>query len=212
MRGRILIAAALCLVGASRADAGPFVNGSFEVASLNPGAGFATVAEGSTQITGWEVFDLVPAALTIDYIGTFWQAADGARSVDLTGNNGAAGIRQTFDTLVGTTYRVEFAMAGNPDGPPDMKQVLVEAGGVSQSFLFDAAPTSRADMGWIYYALDFTADSTATTLSFLSQTSGVFFGPAIDDVSVQAVPEPASMTLLATGAVGLLVARLRRRR
>jgi choice-of-anchor C domain-containing protein len=118
------------LFGAIRAEAGPFTNGSFELASVNPGAGFATLAAGSTQITGWEVF-----GSTIDYIGTFWEAADGNRSVDLNGNAGPAGIRQTFDTLVGATYRVEFAMAGNPDGLPDMKQVLVESGAVSDSFL-----------------------------------------------------------------------------
>jgi hypothetical protein len=67
-------------------------------------------------------------------------------------------------------------------------------------------------MGWVYHVLDFTAAANATTLSFLSQTPGAFFGPTIDDVSVRPVPEPASMLLFSTGAAGLLVSRLRRRR
>jgi choice-of-anchor C domain-containing protein len=211
MRSRTLIAGALLLFAVTRANAAPFTNGSFEVSALNPGSGFLTLAEGNTQITGWEVFDTAPEARTIDYIGTFWQAADGSRSVDLNGNLGPAGIRQTFDTVAGTTYLVEFALAGNPDGLPAIKQVDVQSGLSSGSFLFDASGTTRPNMGWVYHSLFFTAASSSTTLSFLSQTSGAFYGPALDDVSVSVAPEPASMALLATG-VGLLLIRRRRRR
>jgi choice-of-anchor C domain-containing protein len=185
----------LLVAGASPAAAAPFTNGSFELGSVNPGSGWITLGSGSSAITGWEIFDG-----TIDYIGTYWQAADGSRSVDLNGNDGPAGIRQTFDTIGGATYQVSFALAGNPDGAPFTKSVQVTSGGVSQLYTFTVMPgTSRADMGWNHHSLLFTAAAGSTTLSFVSDTAGAYFGPALDDVRVTAVPEPATLSLLALG-------------
>jgi choice-of-anchor C domain-containing protein len=199
---------ALFIAGVSPAAAAPFTNGSFELGSVNPGGGWATLGSGSSAITGWEIFDG-----TIDYIGTYWQAANGSRSVDLNGNDGPAGIRQTFDTISGGTYEVRFALAGNLDGAPATKSVQVTSGGASQLFTFTIPPgASRADMGWAYHSLLFTATSGSTTLSFLSDTAGAFYGPALDDVSVTTVPEPATLSLVALGLAAGVRNRLRRRR
>src|SRR5271169_382428 len=103
--------------------AAPFQNGSFENGSVDPDGSFVTLAVGSMQITGWTV-----VAGNIDYIGAYWVASNGARSLDLVGNQNVGGVAQTFDTISGATYQVSFDMAGNPAGPPTIKPLTASAG------------------------------------------------------------------------------------
>ena len=186
---------------ASSASAAAFINGSFE-SGPNPGS-FTTLNNGSTAITGWTV-----GGHGIDYIGTYWQAADGVRSLDLSALD-AGGISQTFDTIVGKTYKVTFSLAGNPDGGFGNK-VLVTTLGLGQlpeieTFTVGAANT-KANMGWESITYSFVANSTSSTLNFASATKGPY-GPALDNVSVSAVPEPATwaMMIVGFGAAGSMV-------
>jgi Ca2+-binding RTX toxin-like protein len=67
------------------------VNGSFELPA-SPG----TYSGGSTTLTGWTV-----TGLSIDHLGSGWQAADGTYLVDLSGTSGAnsaGGLTQTIST------------------------------------------------------------------------------------------------------------------
>ncbi|WP_375329225.1 choice-of-anchor C family protein [Microcystis sp. BLCC-F210] len=172
-------------------------NGSFETANVNPGASFIGLGAGSTAITGWTV-----SQGSIDYIGALWQASNGSRSLDLSGEN-AGGIKQTFNTTVGKTYRVTFDLAGNPNTSPTIKQMRISAAGSSANFSFDITGKSTTNMGWLSKSWDFTANSTTTTLEFISLTNS-FAGPALDNVSVIAVPEPSSMLgLLSLGVLGI---------
>ncbi|WP_230458632.1 choice-of-anchor C family PEP-CTERM protein [Microcystis protocystis FBCC-A270] len=180
-------------------------NGSFETATVNPNPGdFIRLDAGSTAITGWTV-----SQGTIDYIGTYWQASEGSRNLDLSGAN-AGGIQQTFNTTVGETYRVTFDLAGNTDYSPTIKEMRVSAGGNSADFSFDITGKSTTNMGWLSKSWDFTANSTTTTLEFISLTNS-FDGPALDNVSVIAlsppptsIPEPSSVLgLLSLGVLGI---------
>ncbi len=170
------------------------VNGSFETgANPNQGVGLISPDAGSSAITGWTV-----TRGQIDYNGRYWQAADGGRSLDLNGSPGVGGIAQTFNTVIGKRYRVNFSIAGNPLGGSPVKQLAVSAANQSSNFSFDTTGYSLSDMGWEDKSWVFTANSTTTTLEFYSlsnQSANRFYGPALDKVSVVALPNPIALNV-----------------
>lgn len=138
--------------------------------------------------------------MTIDYIGNYWQAADGSRSIDLAGN-GPGSISQSFATVLGQTYTVSFYMAGNPDGGTTLKALAASAGSVvEQVFTFSTVGNTKASMGWTRQSFNFVAGGATTTLTFASDIDGPY-GPALDRVSV---PEPGTLILLGAGLLGLV--------
>jgi choice-of-anchor C domain-containing protein len=201
----VLIAATFCFVGAA-AQAVTVVNGSFE--SVVVGGSFDTYLPGNTSLTGWSI-----DAGSIDHIGNYWQASDGVQSVDLNGLQPST-ISQTITGLnTGSRYELSFDMAGNNDGLPVIKSLLASIGSTSGIFTFDTTGTSNTNMGWITYTLGFTASNASMLLSFASAPFGGFdaFGPALDNVSIAAVPLPAGLPLLALGIGGLAAVRRRRK-
>lgn len=172
------------------AQGAAFTNGSFEFGTA-PGS-YSTLAGGSGAITGWTV-----TGASIDYIGTYWQPGDGARSVDLNGG-ATGGIQQTFDTSFGQTYAVTFLMAGNPDGPPIIKTLTASAGLFSGNFTAPAG--TKINMGWTTKSFSFVAQGASTTLTFASQDAGAY-GAALDGVTVTPVPEPFTLGLTAASLV-----------
>ena len=185
----IIILVSLTFTGSSASAA--LINGSFELGT-DPGA-YKTLNPGATDITGWTITG------QLDYIGTYWQASDGSRSLDLSGLS-AGSIQQDIDTTVGYTYIVNFDMAGNPDGDPTLKQLILEAVGVdAHAFNFDITGHTKSDMGWQTMQWSFVATSATTTLKFTSLVGDTGWGPALDNVTVMAIPAPAALMLLGIG-------------
>jgi choice-of-anchor C domain-containing protein len=183
MKKLILSAAAaailtVSLAGVSAAAGPTIVNGSFETGT-DPVVFTQLSAVNSASITGWTV-----SSGTVDYIGTYWQAADGVRSLDLSGS-GVGAVQQTFVTTVGTSYRVTFSMSGNPEGGTGTKTMTASTGGTPIAFSYEVgAGNTRVDMKWTNKSFLFTATAATTTLTFTSTTNTVF-GPALDNVRVQ---------------------------
>lgn len=182
--------------------AGEFQNGSFE--SFDQGSANAFCAggfqvcgqydSGNPGITGWTIH-----GNSVDLTGTIWIASNGSWSIDLSGVNAGA-ISQTFDTVIGVEYSVDFDLGGNFFGGPPVKTGTVSAAGNSKSLAFDSSLSTSANMGWVAERFTFVAIATSTTLTFASTVSGNA-GLALDNVSVSvsAVPEPASALLLLSG-------------
>lgn len=197
-----LCAAALAF--ACGASAATISNGSFETGP-NPGS-FSTLGTGSTAITDWTV-----TAGTIDYIGSYWMAQDGSRSLDLAGNSPGA-ISQTFATTNGQAYRISYWIGRNPDGGLNPRTGFIDVGGGQQQFLYSGSG-NRANMQWQLETFDFIATGASTTLTFAADpaSAGQYFGPALDNVSIGGVPEPIAWALMILG-FGMVGGALRRAR
>lgn len=154
-------------------------NGSFET-GVDPGSYMVLNATDSASITGWTV-----ALGSVDYIGTYWTASNGTRSIDVNGNE-TGSVSQALATVAGGIYKVTFDMSGNPDGGPNEKMLRASAGSTMQDFSYDTAAmaNTREDMKWQNETFSFVATGTNTTLTFASQISG-FWGPVLDNVLVE---------------------------
>ena len=176
LRRTAIAALALLVLFAFRpAHANLLVNGSFETGPA-PGA-MLPLASGSSAINGW----LVTRA-GIDYAGTAWTAAQGARSIALNGP-GAGGISQTFETLPHAIYTVRFYLTGDPDSEPVIKTMSVSAAGQTSDYTADITGHWSWDPGWNPKMFTFQAATTTTTLEFFSTMAGTT-GATLDSVTM----------------------------
>jgi choice-of-anchor C domain-containing protein len=187
------------------AQAVSIANGSFE-SGINPGPTFTgPLGAGAANVDNWTI-----ESGSIDYIGGYWQAKDGTRSIDLNGTSPGTISQQLTGLSIGQEYTVSFWLSGNPDNNhspnPKTLDVLIPLVNTT-SYAFNVAGNSRADMGWLEHFFVFTADAPTAVLKFKSTTFDAnSFGPALDSVSIAATPLPAALPLFATalGGFGLL--------
>jgi choice-of-anchor C domain-containing protein len=201
-------------LGAATAQANLITNGSFEEGNYSqsyPPYDFMRLSAApdpsATAITGWTV-----TQGSVDWINTYWKAADGSKSIDLSGAEGDAGVlaATSFATTKGSQYKITFALSGNFDNGNGPVAVIVSAGSQSETYTFDYfSDWTHDNMGWQTKTFSFTAEDDTTTLKFSSGTSSGY-GPVIDNVNV--VPIPPSALLLGTGLLGLVGLGWRRRK
>lgn len=216
-----LISLILASVGASAliaatpaASATLVANGGFQ-SGVNGGNPFETVnAVNSTKITDWTV-----ASGSVDWIHGYWEGSSGSTadySVDLSGNSQGF-IQQLISGLVqGQLYSLTFDTALNPDHD-DLPQSMAWTLGTSQGST--SVGSLDPNLGWTSNVFNFlwTEASTTALLVFSSTVPGgninCCFGPALDNVALNAVPLPAALPLFAAGlgAMGYLGSRRRRK-
>lgn len=172
-----MVMAAIGPAGAVSPAAGLVQNASLEKPALAPGSHKNYVAP--ANIRGW----LLTAGSVQLSTEPYWDAAAGAQSLDMNGECGAGTIEQQVATTPGTSYKVRFRLAGNPDGGPSIKELLVTFGASDATFSFDASSTNHENMGWVTRSFVASADSTSTSLRFESLIEGCY-GPVIDKVQL----------------------------
>jgi choice-of-anchor C domain-containing protein len=154
------------------------VNGSFEDGTEDIGP-FLSLDKGSESIKGWQV-----TRGQIDWVGTYFTAADGKRTIDLLGSPGYGGVAQTFKTKKGTKYTVELKLAATPGG--GARAIVLEAGDGKKTFDADPKDSTPDNLNWQKVSWEFTATGDQTTLEIYTTEKGDDArGPVIDDVSVR---------------------------
>jgi choice-of-anchor C domain-containing protein len=177
-RTALLVALSTLLVGltAAPASAAPVFANGFEDPVLH--VEFADYLAGQ-QFGGWTV-----TAGSVD-LTTDWTDAEGRQSLDLNGS-GNGSVARTLPAQLLTTYKVTYALAGNPEGPPTVKGGKVTVNGQDvDSFTFSIAGKNNANMGWVYRSFYFTNVLNPSTVLQFSGTSGNAWGAVIDDIKVE---------------------------
>jgi hypothetical protein len=155
----------------------------------------------SSLLHGWEVSFGDVESVQLGY-GGWWTVSDGSYSVDLNGWT-QGGIQQVFATTPGQNYQVTFDLSGNSHSGTDFLTDVAINGASVGNF----ASTSAT---WATNSFKFVASGATTTLAFASTSAGDG-GPAVDNVSVSAIPEPSTFAFVCGGAALAWVAFRRRR-
>lgn len=120
---------------------------------------------------------------SLDLFGPATAAADGSRSLDLSGSSKGK-IRQSVPSNAGFDYELTFAMSGDPAGGPKERTLTATAGRETQTFTYVVSPENSAtNMRWTYHTMKFKGTGPSTAVEFSSMVDG-WYGPVIDDVKV----------------------------
>jgi hypothetical protein len=199
MRKSLMLAVAVAvlavLIPASPASAVPIFLDNFNTENGGVGAlnytGFAnwTVSNGTVDLIGNGFFDFFPSnGLYVDLDGS-------------TGDSGVLTLNPLF--LPAGNYTLSFLLAGSQRG--DTNTVTVNVGAEPpQTFTLDSGIPLTPQ------AISFTmATGGILSLSF-ENSGGDNVGLILDNVSIEAVPEPATLLLLGSGLTALALRRRRR--
>lgn len=171
-------------------------NCSFEAPTLGPGAHYP-----SAPTPDWTSSDGTFERWVGSYAG--FAARDGISHVELNVNVPTT-LSQYLATAAGQRYDLFFSAAHRSGGPATHSQIDVYVNG---AFLMSTGRITTA-FQWQDFTNSFVAASNNTLIEFRGRGTGSY-GNHLDNVSVAAVPEPTTATLLLIG--GALVAGVRRR-
>ena len=190
--------------------AAPFSNGSFESGGVSPWTLSGNV---DRQNNTGNIYD---GTKNNGYVSG---ASDGNYAVAFNDNGAVTDgtISQTFDTVAGQIYSVQFDYGLYGDPQPGGAASLVVSATDSTTNANLAVPATFTDSSGTPYELSsanqaynldqsyvFVAVSTSSVLTFSDNSQGVAFADtALDNVRVSAVPEPASIAVVAVSVVAL---------
>ena len=222
------VTCALALAAPASAAGNLIINGDFEAAPAPANGTFNQLFGGSTALPGWTVTGADVLVIDKNYVegGTLVFNANSPNvAVDLTGAGNTSPLDGIFQnvttTLAGQLYSLSFYV-GNaaPIGGNGGVYVLPSTvnlsinGGAAQSFTNSSTVGTSPGGNGINFKLfttSFTATGASTLIAFSNGTPVGDNYAGLDDVSLTAIPEPATWAMMILGFFGL-GATLRHRR
>lgn len=197
---RVVMLVVLGMSGAAEAATNLVVNGDFT--NPNTGSGWTSRA----SIPGWvsETGDSIEVGNAGVYGATCFSAT--CQLLEVNANRFGSVSQLVSGLVTGGTYKFGWAYAGRNGGGAQLLDVFVNGSKVAQN------SSTGSFTSWQDNALNFTATSPTAKILFSSVDAGgnSSYGNLITNVSVGAVPEPASWAMMITG-FGLIGYASRRR-
>ncbi len=178
------------------------VNGDFE-ANTVVSSTWDNYSVGSSSLSGWNVIGNSGDNVSLTAAGYLGQAT---QQLDVSGDtdHAGSGISQSFATIAGKSYSLKFDAYTGGTQYTGLYLAQINGSTVLSNITGDE---SSFNGGLASYSYDFVATGAITSLSFVNINPYV---SQVDNVSVQAVPEPMTMAVLGLGAAGLLRRRNRK--
>jgi Protein of unknown function (DUF642)/PEP-CTERM motif len=183
VRHSFLVAAAwACSVGFASAAA--FQNGGFETPQLG-GGGLSFLNGTNTSVTGWT--STGSGNVLFNNGNGFAVSSEANQGIIMNDDSGGlTTMFQTFDTVASQQYQVLFDLSRENGASGNAPISVLATGGVSTPY--NATPSYQTN------SYSFTASSSLTTLTF-SRASTEGQSPLLDNVRINAVPEPSTLAL-----------------